>query len=93
MILSRIRKPLPHLLLSRRPIGLRSRMVSLRRRHGGGLMIEGPATLRGMGIVYRSALLPLSDLGTVVDHVLGATSYRLLCADEVPSTEVISPIP
>ena len=57
-----------------------------------GLMIEGGATLRGMGIVYRSVLLPLSERGIVIDHVLGATNYRLLRADEVRTTKVISPI-
>jgi hypothetical protein len=70
-------------LLSRLP-----QVVSARR----GLMIEGGATLRGMGITYRSVLLPLSERGVVIDHVLSATNYRLLRADEVRATEVISPI-
>jgi hypothetical protein len=70
-------------LLSRVP-----RVVSARR----GLMIEGAATLRSLGIVYRSVLLPLSERGLVIDHVLGATNYRLLHGDEVQTTKVISPI-
>jgi hypothetical protein len=71
------------LLLSRAP-----QVVSARR----GLMIEGGATLRGVGILYRSVLLPLSERGVVIDHVLGAMNYRLLDTDEVPAREVISPI-
>jgi hypothetical protein len=35
-------------------------------------MIEGRATLRGSGVLYRGALYPLSDDGIVIDHVLGA---------------------
>jgi len=65
-----------------------SRVASARR----GLMIEGGATLRGEDILYRSVLLPLADGGTVVDHVLGATNYRVLRADEVGPAEVIFPI-
>jgi len=74
---------LADVLLSRVP-----RVVSARR----GLMIEGAATLRSVGIAYRTVLLPLSERGLVIDHVLGATNYRLLRADEVQTTEVISPI-
>src|ERR1700757_4194713 len=40
------------------------------------LMIEGRARLREVGILYRSALYPLSDDGRVLDHVLGAANYR-----------------
>jgi hypothetical protein len=40
------------------------------------LMIEGHATLRDIGILYRGALYPLSDDGVVIDHVLGAANYR-----------------
>jgi hypothetical protein len=36
------------------------------------LMVEGRARLRDSGILYRSALYPLSDDGIVIDHVLGA---------------------
>jgi hypothetical protein len=43
-----------------------------------GLMIEGRATLRGSGVLYRSALFPLSEDGVAIDHVLGAANYRLL---------------
>jgi len=42
------------------------------------LMIEGRARLRDIGILYRSALYPLSDDGTAIDHVLGAANYRPL---------------
>jgi hypothetical protein len=40
------------------------------------LMIEGRATLCDIGVVYRSALYPLSEGGDAIDHVLGAASYR-----------------
>jgi hypothetical protein len=49
---------------------------------GRGLMIEGGATLRGAGILYRGVLLPLSEDGIAVHHVLGATNYRSLRDDE-----------
>jgi hypothetical protein len=52
-------------------------------------MIEGGGTLHGEGILYRSLLLPLSEDGVAVDHVLGAVNYRLLRADEVLTTQVI----
>ena len=42
------------------------------------LMIEGRASLRDIGILYRSALYPLSDDGIAIDHVLGAANYRPL---------------
>jgi hypothetical protein len=61
------------LLLSRAP-----RVASARR----GLMIEGGATLRGAGILYRSALLPISEDGVTIDHVLGATNHRPLRHDD-----------
>jgi hypothetical protein len=38
------------------------------------LMIEGRATLRGLGVLYRSALFPLSEDGDAIDHVLGAAA-------------------
>ena len=60
------------------------RVVSARR----GLMIEGGATLRGAGIIYRAVLLPLSEGSVAIDHVLGAMNYRSLRADEVRSTQV-----
>jgi hypothetical protein len=69
------------MLLSRLP-----RVVSARR----GLIIEGGATLRGVGILYRSVLLPLSEDGAAIDHVLGAANYRSLRADEALTTQVIS---
>src|ERR1700756_2094925 len=60
------------------------RVVSARH----GLMIEGGATLRGAGIIYRAVLLPLSEGSVAIDHVLGATNYRSLRAEEVRSTQV-----
>src|SRR5262249_26993869 len=48
------------------------RVVSARR----GLLIDRMATLRGAGVVYRSVLLPLSEDGATIDHVLGAANYR-----------------
>ena len=38
--------------------------------------------LGGVGILYRSVLLPLSEDGVTIDHVLGAANYRTLSADE-----------
>ena len=61
-----------------------SQVVSSRR----GLMIEGVATLRGEGIRYRAVLLPLSENGATIDHVLGAMNYRLLRTNEALSTQV-----
>ena len=52
------------------------------------LMIEGRATLRGSGVLYRSALFPLSEGGVAVDHVLGAANHRLLRENE----ELITPL-
>jgi len=46
------------------------------------LIVEGGATLRGMRILHRSALLPLSEDGVAISHVLGAASYRPLAAEE-----------
>jgi len=45
-------------------------------------MIEGRATLRGSGVLYRSALFPLSEDGVAIDHVLGAANHRLLRENE-----------
>ena len=42
------------------------------------LMIEGRANLRDIGILYRSALYPLSDDGIAIDHVLGVANCRLI---------------
>ena len=50
-------------------------------------MIEGGATLRGEGIIYRAVLLPLSEGDVAIDHVLGAMNYRSLRPDEVRSTQ------
>ena len=46
------------------------------------LMIEGRARLRGVGVVYRSALYPLSEDGVAIDHVLGAANFRPLLENE-----------
>jgi hypothetical protein len=51
-----------------------------------GLMIEGVAMLRGEGIRYRAVLLPLSENGATIDHVLGAMNYRLLRTNGALST-------
>ena len=60
------------LILSRAP-----RVVSARR----GLMLEGGAALRKVNIAYRAVLLPISQDGAAIDHVLGAANYRLLPDD------------
>jgi hypothetical protein len=54
------------------------RVISARR----GLMIEGGTTLRGVDILYRSVLLPLSEDDVLIDQVLGAANYRSLRNDE-----------
>src|SRR5438045_9590215 len=53
-------------------------VVSARR----GLVIEGVATLREVGICYRAVLLPLSENGRTIDHLLGVTNYRSLRRSE-----------
>ena len=53
------------------------------------LMIEGRARLRDIGILYRSALYPLSDDGIVIDHVLGAANYRPLREKEDPGAPFV----
>jgi hypothetical protein len=53
------------------------------------LMIEGRARLREVGILYRSALYPLSDDGIAIDHVLGAASYRSLRENEHLRTPLV----
>src|SRR5262249_30230537 len=52
------------------------------------LMIEGRAMLRGSGVLYRSALYPLSQDGVAIHHVLGAANYRPLRENE----ELITPL-
>jgi hypothetical protein len=52
------------------------------------LMIEGRAILRGSGVLYRSALFPLSEDGFAIDHVLGAANHRLLRENE----ELMAPL-
>jgi hypothetical protein len=53
------------------------------------LMIEGRARLREVGILYRSALYPLSEDGTAIDHVLGAANYRPLRENEHLKTPLV----
>jgi hypothetical protein len=60
-------------LLSRLPCVLSERRC---------LIIEGGTTLRSARIPHRSALLPLSEDGVTISHVLGAASYRQLAPDE-----------
>ena len=52
-------------------------------------MIEGRVRFLDTGILYRSALYPLSDDGIVIDHVLGAANYRPLREDEYPLTPLV----
>jgi hypothetical protein len=53
------------------------------------LIIEGAATLRRAPILFRGALLPLSEHGMAIDHVLGAANHRALRAGEAPRTQPI----
>ena len=54
------------------------------------LIIEGGATLRSAPILFRSALLPLSDDGMTIDYVLGAVTHRAVRAGEASRTQLIS---
>jgi hypothetical protein len=56
---------------------------------GRCLMIEGRARLRDTDILYRSALYPLSEDGSAIDHVLGAANYRPLRENEGLITPLI----
>jgi hypothetical protein len=62
---------LASVLLSRLP-----RVVSARH----GLMIEGGATLRSVGIFYRNVLQPLSERAVVIDHATGHDVQGRVCA-------------
>ena len=53
------------------------------------LIVEGEATLRGVPILYRAALLPLSDDGIAINHVLGAANHRTLLAGEPTTKQVV----
>jgi hypothetical protein len=53
------------------------------------LMIEGRATLRDIGVLYRSALYPLSEDGVAIDHVLGAANYRPVRENEKLITPLV----
>jgi hypothetical protein len=46
------------------------------------LIVEGSAAHPGAGVLYRCLLLPLSDNGADIDHVLGAANHRRLRPDE-----------
>jgi hypothetical protein len=61
-----------------------SQVVSSRR----GLMMEGVAMLRQVGIRYRAVVLPVSEAGATIDYVLGATNYRSLRVNEARTTQV-----
>ena len=74
------RDTLAGVLLSHLP-----RVLSVRR----SLIVEGGATLRGVPVLYRGALLPLSEDGEAIDHVLGAANHRALLADDAPTKQVI----
>jgi hypothetical protein len=50
------------------------------------LIVEGGAKLRGVPILYRGVLLPLSDDGVAIDYVLGAANNRTLLTGE-PTTK------
>src|SRR6201998_362520 len=52
------------------------------------LMIEGRARLRGVGVLYRSALYPLSENGVAIYHSLGAANFRPLLENE----ELMAPL-
>jgi len=67
------RDTLAGVLLSRLPSVLAERRC---------LIVEGAATLRSAPILYRAALLPLSDDGVTIDYVQGAANHRSLLADE-----------
>src|SRR6266403_359533 len=54
------------------------------------LIVEGGATLRGSPILFRGALLPLSEDGMAIDHVLGAANHRKLRAGEAQRPHIIS---
>jgi hypothetical protein len=53
------------------------------------VMIEGRARLHDIGILYRSALYPLSENGVAIDHLLGAANYRPLLENEKPMVPLI----
>ena len=53
------------------------------------LIVEGEAALHDVPILYRAALLPLSDDGIAIDHVLGAANLRTLAAEEATTTRVV----
>jgi hypothetical protein len=59
-------------------------VVSSRR----GLMMQGVAMLRQVGIRYRAVLLPISETGGTIDYMLGATNYRSLRVNEPRTTQV-----
>jgi hypothetical protein len=42
------------------------------------LIVEGQASHSGSPVLFRGALLPLSNDGVAIDHVLGAANYRVI---------------
>ena len=53
------------------------------------LLERGGAKLRSTEILYRAVLLPLSEDGATIDHVLGAVSYHPLPAEDALTPQVI----
>jgi hypothetical protein len=51
------------------------------------LIVEGGAALRSVPILYHGALLPLSEEGGAIDHVLGAANHRELIPEGAPITQ------
>jgi len=53
------------------------------------LIIEGGATLRGIGMVYRSVLPPAIGRRYSNHYVMGAANYRSLRGDEEIMARVV----
>jgi hypothetical protein len=50
------------------------------------LIVEGQATHCGEPVLFRGALLPLSDDGVSIDHVLGVANYGVLVGKRATQT-------
>jgi hypothetical protein len=50
------------------------------------LIVEGQATDRGEPVLFRGALLSLSDDGVSIDHVLGVANNRVLAGKRAAQT-------
>lgn len=50
------------------------------------ISLGGEAALPSGALLYRSILLPLSDDGRTIDHLLGAANWRPVAADPEPAT-------